>query len=46
MIQWSTFDCRYLIVVGNEFRYADSIVDAMAIKSILEFGEKLKKILK
>lgn len=46
MIQWSNFDGQYLIIVGNRTAYAKTLADAMVVKSILEFGEKLSKIIK
>lgn len=46
MIQWSNFDCQYLIIVGNRTVYAKTMADALVVKTILEFGEKLYKILK
>lgn len=46
MVRWSSLDRCYLIVVGNQVRYANTIGEAYDILSILEFGEKLKKLLK
>lgn len=46
MIQWSNFDGQYLIIVGNRTAYAKTIADAMVVKTILEFGVKLSKLLK
>lgn len=46
MIQFSTLDRRYLVVVGNRTVYADTFADAQVALAILKFGETLKKILK
>lgn len=46
MIQWSTFDCKYVVVCGNQIRYADKLGEAQTMLKIMEFGEKLMKLLK
>lgn len=45
MVRYSTLDRRYTIVVGSVIRYADTIADAIELRDLLVFGDKLLRIL-
>lgn len=44
MVTWSTFDCKYVVVCGNQTRYVAKFDDAHELLNILKFGEELKKL--